>query len=146
MAAVNTAFKKNRSFGPHNHPATLYYGTFGPLPIAAGNYHLWDVPPKVEFVDGYAEVTTAGGGTPGNATVGVMDTTDATSMDAAETILTRAAGSTGLTRMAAGGQVEVPEPTSSNEKYALVWNREAAATTNGETFIVCLLAVRDDLS
>lgn len=149
MAAVNTTIKKARAFGPHNHPATVYYGQFV-VPTVAGNFHLWDLPPNVRVIDAYVEVTVvASGGTPGNYVLGIIQDDDATTVAAATEIVIPATSRTALalTRMPAGShQNIVPEPTSANERYVLVLNCEAAGTSAGGTYRVMALAVRDDLS
>lgn len=146
MAAISTAVKKNRPLGPQNEPVMVYFGTFGPLPIAAGNYHLWDVPPRVRFIDGYVEIDVAGGGAPGNSHLAVITNTFAGVVPAgSESIFGAIAAAAALTRfVAASTRVQVP--FNDALRYVLAWCREAAATTNGETITVCMLAVRDDLT
>jgi hypothetical protein len=150
MAAVITSIKKIRKLGPQNEPAYVYYGEFQ-VPLALGNYHLWEIPSKVRIVDAYVDVLVAAtGGTPGNFVLGIIQDNDATTIVGATEIIIPATSSTAaaMTRMitAAGGrQQKVPDPVT-NERYAVVYNREAAATTTGELIRVMLLAVRDDLT
>lgn len=153
MAAINASFKKRRAPGPQNEPVMVYFGVFPSattlFPIAVGNYHLWDVPPKMRIIDGYVQVVVAGGGASA-AILGIMKNDDATSVDAGETIVGAiTSGTVGVFRHSTATpwtMFPVPEPTVLGERYVLVWNREAVQTTTGERIIVVLFAVRDDLT
>lgn len=147
MAAINTTVKKKRSPGPQNQQHVFYYGSFA-FPLAAGNYHLWDIPPRVRIISGYVDLDVPAGSAQ-NGILSLKTTTDVAVVAGAENIsgTIAAGGGATLFPFATGWTAVIaPTPPTGIERYVLVWNREVAVTGNGETLKIHLVGIRDDLT